>query len=636
MTDIKEVPGVGPQTLQHLNQAGIFTTKDLLLKFPKKYDSFQESSLLLAVDKTIVTTTGVVASLPKVIQHRGGLKSLQFKLLVDHETYSVIAYRREYLKDSLKENMEIQVRGRFEKKPRRITATQINLIPIKSDFKPIYGIENVYDSSVSKMVKNIISNHLATIEETLPITILKKRKIQDRYDMIYNLHFPKDEVKLARAYSRLKYEEALNFQLKVMRQKLNIEAVQKEPKNYDLSQVKTFISKIPYELTEDQKEAVNDIFRDFKKTYPVKRLIQGDVGSGKTVVVGIGILGAKTAGYQSAIMAPTEILAQQHYHLFKETFKDLNVVLLTGSTKKKEVIKTKIASGEIDLVIGTHALITDDTTFKNLGFIVIDEQHRFGVMAREQLELKGNADIVYLTATPIPRTLAIVLFGDMEISNIREKPVGRLPIVTQYFTKSQTESVFKHVQKEIDLGNQVYFVAPSIESELRGESVQSIESLAKKQFDVPIFTLHGRMSGEEKQSIMEQFNATKGSILISTSVIEVGLDIKNATMMVIFDGEYFGLSQLHQLRGRVGRSDKQSYCYVISDDGDIERLKLFERNLDGFALSEYDLENRGPGEFLGVKQSGIIDFQYADLGTDFDIFMSAKEDALWLLRTKQV
>ncbi len=257
-------------------------------------------------------------------------------------------------------------------------------------------------------------------------------------------------------------------------------------------------------------------------------------------------------------------------------------------------------------------------------------------MAREQLELKGNADIVYLTATPIPRTLAIVLFGDMEISNIREKPVGRLPIVTQYFTKSQTESVFKHVQKEIDLGNQVYFVAPSIESELRGESVQSIESLAKKQFDVPIFTLHGRMSGEEKQSIMEQFNATKGSILISTSVIEVGLDIKNATMMVIFDGEYFGLSQLHQLRGRVGRSDKQSYCYVISDDGDIERLKLFERNLDGFALSEYDLENRGPGEFLGVKQSGIIDFQYADLGTDFDIFMSAKEDALWLLRTKQV
>lgn len=636
MNDIKSVPGVGPQTLQHLNEAGIFTTKDMLLKYPKKYDSFKEGSLLLAVDKTTVTTTGIVATNPVVIQHRGSLKSLQFKLLVDHELYTVIAYRREFLKESLKENMTVQVRGRFEKKQKRITASQINLKPVRSDFKPVYGIENIYDSYISKIVRNIFSNHLASIEENLPKSILKKRNLQDRYDMIYNLHFPYNEDKLAKAYARLKYEEALKFQLKVMRQKLDIEAVNKPPKNYDLSLVKSFINTIPYELTQDQKDAVNDIFKDFKKPYPVKRLIQGDVGSGKTVVVGIGIYGTKTAGYQSAVMAPTEILAQQHYQLFKNTFNDLNICLLTGSTKNKEELKAKITSGEIDLVVGTHALITGDTVFKNLGFIVIDEQHRFGVLAREQLELKGNADIVYLTATPIPRTLAIVLFGDMEISNIKEKPVGRLPIITKYFTKSQMESVFKHVKKEVEFGNNIYFVAPSIESELRGESVQSLEVLTKNHFDTPLFTLHGRMSGDEKQQIMELFNNTPGSILISTSVIEVGLDIKDATMMVIFDGEYFGLSQLHQLRGRVGRSDKQSYCYVVSSDGDVERLKLFERNLDGFALSEFDLENRGPGEFLGVKQSGIIDFEYADLGTDFDIFMSAKEDALWLLKTNQI
>lgn len=630
MHKIQDVPYVGPKTLSILYNEGIFTPLDMLFRFPKKYDSFKEESLLFAVDKTHVTTRGIVSSLPKVVNHKHPLKSLQFQLLVDNETYKVIAYRREFLKDQIKENQEIQVRGQFFKKRKTINASQILLKPIESDLKAVYNIEGLYDSNVSKIVRNIYQNQMANIYETLPKAILNKRQLMDRYDMVYALHFPTIDT-LRRAQFRLKYEEALHFQVKLMHQRLDNERITKQPKKYQLDKVKRFIKSIPYELTTDQKDAVNDLFMDFKKPYPVKRLIQGDVGSGKTVVVGIAVYGAKTAGFQSALMAPTEILAQQHYQTFIKMFPDLSIELLTSSTKDKTSIKKKIKEGQIDLVIGTHALITDDTEFLNLGFTIIDEQHRFGVLARESLEAKGCSDVVYLTATPIPRTLAIVLFGDMELTNIQMMPEGRKPIITSYFTTSQKEAVFNHVQKELDLGHNAYFVAPSIESDVRGESVYSIYEEVKNMFP-HVFVLHGKMSGLEKQSVMEQFNQTKGAVLVSTTVVEVGLDIKHATMMVIFDGEYFGLAQLHQLRGRVGRSEQQSYCYVISDETNIERLEIFSKEDSGFTLSEYDLSNRGPGEFLGIRQSGIIDFKYADIKTDYDLFLMAKEDALSILK----
>ena len=630
MHKIQDVPYVGPKTLSILYKEGIFTPLDMLFRFPKKYESFKEDSLLFAVDKTQVTTRGIVSSVPKVVNHKYPLKSLQFHILVDHETYKVIAYRREFLKDQIKENQEIQVKGQFFKRRKTINASQVILKPIESDLKAVYGIEGLYDSNISKIVRNIYNYQMAQVFETLPQAVIQKRQLIDRYDMVYAMHFPTPET-LRKAQFRLKYEEALHFQMKLMQQRLDNEYIQKESKDYDLEQVKTFIQSIPYELTQDQKDAVNDIFKDFKKPYPVKRLIQGDVGSGKTVVVGISIYGAKTAGFQSAFMAPTEILAQQHFETFKTMFPNLSIELLTSSTKNKEAIKERVKQGEVDLLIGTHALITDDTQFRNLGFVIIDEQHRFGVLARESLEAKGVSDIVYLTATPIPRTLAIVLFGDMEISNIKQMPLGRKPIMTSYFTTSQKEAVFNHVKKEIEMGHNIYFVAPSIESETRGESVYSLYEEVKEIFD-HVFVLHGKMSGADKQAVMEAFNETKGAVLVSTTVIEVGIDIKHATMMVIFDGEYFGLAQLHQLRGRVGRSDKQSYCYVISDEVNIERLKIFEKEDSGFVLSEYDLSNRGPGEFLGIRQSGVIDFKYADIASDFDLFLMAKADALMILK----
>lgn len=631
MYKIQDVPYVGPKTLSILYNEGIFTPLDMLFRFPKKYESFKEESLLFAVDKTHVTTRGIVSSMPKVVHHRYPLKSLQFNLLVDHENYKIIAYRREFLVDQIKENQEIQVKGQFFKKRKTINASQIILKPIESELKPIYAIEGLYDSNISKIIRNIYSNQMANIYETLPKSLINKRQLVDRYDMVYALHFPTPET-LKKAQFRLKYEEALQFQMKVMQDKVENEKIKKTPKLYDLDKVKAFIAKIPYQLTSDQKEAVNDIFKDFKKDYPVKRLIQGDVGSGKTVVVGIAIYGAKTAGYQSAFMAPTEILAQQHYQTFKQMFPNLSIELLTSSTKDKQTIKDNIKAGLIDLVIGTHALITDDTVFANLGFVIIDEQHRFGVLARETLASKGISDICYLTATPIPRTLAIVLFGDMEISNIIEMPEGRKKVITNYFKNSQRDSVFNHVLKELELGHNAYFVAPSIESELRGESVYSIYEDIKDQFK-HVFVLHGRMSGAEKQAIMADFNQTRGAVLVSTTVVEVGLDIKHATMMVIFDGEYFGLAQLHQLRGRVGRSDQQSYCYVLSDETNIERLEIFAKEDSGFTLSEYDLSNRGPGEFLGVRQSGVIDFKHTDIAADFELFLMAKTDALTLLKT---
>ena len=495
---------------------------------------------------------------------------------MDNEVYKVVAYRREFLKDQIIENQEIQVKGQFFKKRKLINASTINLKPLKSELKPIYDIEGLYDSNISKIIVGIYKNKMANVFEILPKRLVEKRELMDRYDMVHALHFPTQET-LDKAYKRLKYEEALNFQIKIMTERLKQEKISKEPKKYDLDKVKKFITKIPYELTSDQKNAVNDIFKDFKKNYPVKRLIQGDVGSGKTVVVGISIYGAKTAGYQSAFMAPTEILAAQHYETFKRMFPDLNIELLTSSSKNKEAIKERIFSGEVDLLIGTHALITDDTVFKKLGFVIIDEQHRFGVIARETLEKKGILDIVYLTATPIPRTLAIVLFGDMEISNIKKMPKGRKKVITSYFSSSQKEAIYNHVKKEIDAGNNAFFVVPSIESD-RGENISTIYEEIKELFP-NVFLLHGQMNGNEKQEIMEAFNNTKGAVLISTTVVEVGLDIKHATIMVIFDGEYFGLSQLHQLRGRVGRSDKQSYCYVVSNKGDIERLRTFEKKM---------------------------------------------------------
>ncbi|MDY0210406.1 MAG: ATP-dependent DNA helicase RecG [Acholeplasma sp.] len=633
MTNIVDVKGVGKQLKIQFNLNGIFTTYDLLTRYPKKYESFEEDSLLLAVDKTNITVKGLVVSIPKVVNHRGTLKSLHFSLLVNHEIVKVVAYRRDYLKDQLLENMEVTVKGKIEKKKRLITAQQILLKPIESELKPIYGLEGIYDSVVLKTIKQILNESQVDIYETLPPHLIVKHHLPNRKDMIKNLHLPESLEDINRSYTRLKYEEALQFQYQLMSQKLLLENDSKPVKQYDLNLVKAFIKEIPFELTKDQKDAVNDIYRDFKKPYPTKRLIQGDVGSGKTIVVGIAVMGAKSSGFQSALMAPTEILAEQHYQFFKQTFKHMKVALLTGSTKDKKTLKSEIKRGELDFIIGTHALVEDDVVFKNLGFVIIDEQHRFGVETRETLKDKGNADVVYLTATPIPRTLAIVLFGDMEVSTIREKPLGRKEIITRYFSNSQEHAIFEHVKKELNQGHKAYFIAPSIDAIDRGETVLNLYERVSSVFkDNEVYLIHGKLSSAEKNQTLEAFAQSKGAILVSTTVVEVGLDVKEATIMVIFDGQYFGLSQLHQLRGRVGRSDIQSYCYVLSSESDIERLSLFSKTTDGFLLSEYDLKQRGPGEFLGVRQSGMLKFTYASIADDFDLFLKAKQDALMILK----
>lgn len=635
MTNIIQVKGVGKQLQLELNHNGIFTTYDLVTRYPKKYESFTEDSLLLAVDKSIITVKGTLVSIPKIVNHRGSLKSLHFELLVEHEIVKVVAFRREYLKDQLIENMELTVKGKFEKKKKLITASQILTKKMETEFKPVYGLEGIYDTVVSKIISNIFAYQQVDIYETLPPQLIEKHHLINRKDMIELIHKPKSEQDIKKCYTRLKYEEALAFQYDLMRQRLELENDSKAIKHYDLSQVKSFIKDIPFELTQDQKDAVNDIFRDFKKPHPTKRLIQGDVGSGKTIVVGIAVMGAKTSGFQSALMAPTELLAFQHYEFFKSTFKDMKVGLLTGSTKDKKQLKEDLKAGKIDFLIGTHALVEQDVVFHNLGFVIIDEQHRFGVETRETLKDKGNADVVYLTATPIPRTLAIVLFGDMEISVIKEKPQGRKEIITRYFSGTQEHAVFEHVKKELNLGHKAYFIAPSIDALERGETVLSLYERASAVFkEHDVYLLHGKLSSKDKNDTLDSFANSKGGILVSTTVVEVGLDIKDATMMVIFDGEYFGLSQLHQLRGRVGRSDLQSYCYVLSKDSDIERLSLFSKTTDGFMLSEYDLKQRGPGEFLGVRQSGILRFDYANITDDFDLFTKAKLDAYTILKTK--
>ncbi|MBU1094825.1 MAG: ATP-dependent DNA helicase RecG [Firmicutes bacterium] len=626
---LQEIKGVGPSILNILRNNHIWSTYDLILKYPKAYEDFTIISLNQANHKDTITVQATITS-ELQMQRYSKRERVSFHVKVFDQIIEVIVFGRGYLMKQLKVDDQIVIKGVYHLYRKQIVAASVMMLDKNVPIKPIYGIEGVYDRILSSIVQTIFNEDKVSIFETIPKQFLDMYHLLPRVEAYKKLHLPKTVDDIHQAERRFKYEEAFYLQLKLMTDQ---SAYQKRaPKPYDLNKVKAVISELPYTLTQDQKDAVNDIFRDFKKPYASYRLIQGDVGSGKTLVTLIAIYATITAGEQVSFMAPTELLANQHYQYFQTHLKSCRIALLSGKTKRKDLLKAAIKNHEYDLIIGTHALIEDDVEFNNLGLVIIDEQHKFGVNTRDELIAKAHAkDVIYLTATPIPRTLAMIAFGESHVSIIKEKPKDRISIETFYIQKDQIEDLYTSIDSAIERNEHVFLVVPAIDSTKVADNIDSVYEEIYARFSCPIFVLHGKLPNEEKERIMENFIYSPGSIMLATTMIEVGIDIPTATLIGIYSAEHFGLSQLHQLRGRVGRSTLKSACYLISEKEDVERLELLSKINDGFKLSEYDLIARGPGDFLGVEQSGYVKFNFLDLISDYPILIEAQKNVSSLI-----
>ena len=501
--------------------------------------------------------------------------------------------------------------------------------------------KGITNNAISKIIKDNFNN--IYIKDSLPNDIISKYNLLSKKDALYNIHFANDLKGVHYAKNRLIYEELFDFSFKMNYFKNQNIRKDKEPKIIDSDKINEFIKLLPFSLTTDQENAYKDIVQDMSSNKKMNRLLLGDVGSGKTVVAVGAIYANFIAGFEAALMAPTEVLATQHYFSIKKMLDKFNIAveLITGSMtkKEKEKIYKRVQNKEIDLLIGTHSLLNENIIFNNLGLVITDEQHRFGVHQRFTLEDKSKCpDILYLSATPIPRTYAMTIYGDLDISYIKTKPNGRKDIITKVKKNSEIKEVLGLMLEQIKLGHQIYVVSPLVEDDesLNLTSVNLLKeklTLAfKNLFRIEI--IHGKMKPSEKESIMNDFKNNQIKILIATTVIEVGIDVSNATMMVIFNAERFGLATLHQLRGRVGRSDLQSYCYLISDS-DNDRLKVMEESNDGFYISQKDFEMRGHGDLFGVKQHGDMSFKLANLKNDYNILLFANEDAKKFIDSKE-
>ena len=634
---LDEIKGIGPKTILSLNSLGIYTLDDLLNYFPYRYNVLKPVSLSTASDDDQVLINGYIENPIKVFFIKKNLNKLSFKLNTGTELINVTIFNRAFIKPNLSVGKQISVLGKYNRKNNTFVANDIKLVPIlRETIEPVYHLNaGLKRSSFIKIMDNALSkNYFVT--NNIPDYLMNKYKFVDKMVAIKDIHKPINLQSIKDSKLMLIYEELFTFMLKMNYLKLNQKNVDEfYERMIKEDKVNKFIETLPFTLTNDQVNAIEEIKNDFNNPKRMNRLILGDVGSGKTIVAFIALYMNYITGYQGVMMAPTEILAKQHYENMINLFKnfDLKMELLTSSTLKKtrsDIIK-RLASGDVDVLIGTHSVLNDEIIFKNLGLVVTDEQHRFGVNQRNMLQKKGRlSDVLYLSATPIPRTLALTLFGDMDITEIKSKPSNRKPIETKLFKNKDIKDVLFMMLDEIKKGHQIYVVAPLIEDENETgmETVKELKNKIDTAFNhkIPIDILHGKLKNKDKEEIMNNFKLNKTKILISTTVIEVGVDVKNATMMVIFNAERFGLATLHQLRGRIGRNDLESKCILISDY-DTPRLKILEESNDGFYISEKDFELRGSGDLFGVKQSGDMDFKIANMKTDFKILQQCALDS---------
>lgn len=634
---LDEIKGIGPKTILSLNSLGIYTLDDLLNYFPYRYNVLKPVSLSTASDDDQVLINGYIENPIKVFFIKKNLNKLSFKLNTGTELINVTIFNRAFIKPNLSVGKQISVLGKYNRKNNVFVANDIKLVPIlRETIEPVYHLNaGLKRSSFIKIMDNALSKNYFVINN-IPDYLMNKYKFVDKMVAIKDIHKPINLQSIKDSKLMLIYEELFTFMLKMNYLKLNQKNVDEfYERMIKEDKVNKFIETLPFTLTNDQVNAIEEIKNDFNNPKRMNRLILGDVGSGKTIVAFIALYMNYITGYQGVMMAPTEILAKQHYENMINLFKnfDLKMELLTSSTLKKtrsDIIK-RLASGDVDVLIGTHSVLNDEIIFKNLGLVVTDEQHRFGVNQRNMLQKKGKlSDVLYLSATPIPRTLALTLFGDMDITEIKSKPSNRKPIETKLFKNKDIKDVLFMMLDEIKKGHQIYVVAPLIEDENETgmETVKELKNKIDTAFNhkIPIDILHGKLKNKDKEEIMNNFKLNKTKILISTTVIEVGVDVKNATMMVIFNAERFGLATLHQLRGRIGRNDLESKCILISDY-DTPRLKILEESNDGFYISEKDFELRGSGDLFGVKQSGDMDFKIANMKTDFKILQQCALDS---------
>ena len=638
MLELENIEGVGPKTKELLNKIKIYSVSDLLYYYPYRYDIIKRSDLSNLDDGDKIIIDGVIEGQPTIIYINKSLKKIIFRISNKIAVLNVTLYNKTYLYQDLKFGKEVTIIGKYNKLKNTIIATDIRfgLLPPTAKIEPIYyTTSGLSVKQISKFITSILYDDYEVVD-LVPRYLNEKYNLLSKKIAIQNIHNPVDILVLKKARQKIKYEELFMYVLKLnyLKRKISNDTNAIE-RVIDREKIDKFINNLPFKLTLDQSKAVNDIINDLSIKKRMNRLLQGDVGSGKTIIAFISIYANYLSKYQSALMVPTEILAKQHYEEAKKIFADykMNIALLTSSTssKDKKEIYDGLESGKINLVIGTHSLIQDSVSYKKLGLVITDEQHRFGVHQRDTFKNKGiSPDILSMSATPIPRTYALTIYGDTDISSIKSKPIGRKEIITIFKKEKDITDVLLMIKKELDLNHQIYVVAPMIDvdEDDERESVNDLEEKLNKAFGkvCKIGIIHGKLDSKEKNKIMNNFENGKINILISTTVIEVGVNVPNASMIVIFDANMFGLSTLHQLRGRVGRSDIQSYCILVAKES-LERLRLLEKTNDGFEISEYDFQVRGEGDLFGTRQSGELGLKMASVKKDFKMLLKAKEDA---------
>ncbi len=634
--ELSDIKGVGPKMLGNLKTLNINNMEDLLSYYPYRYDIFEPINLdenyngeRVAIN-VIVETTATTAFIKR------NFNKLQFRCNHNNKTIYAVIFNRAFLKPHIVIGKTITLVGKYDIKKNTFICDDIKLTPLeKKEIIPIYHTKkDIKNSELRKIMENAIIDNAASYNY-VPSEFIEKYNMISKKQALRMIHLPHNFEEIKKASFYLKYEELFLFMFKIGYMKKDNENIKKEEKYFNDEDITKFINSLPFSLTDSQNEALDLILKDLKSNNKMNRLVLGDVGSGKTVISFISMYASFLSGYQSVLMAPTEVLARQHFESAINYFKDtkINIEILVGSMtkKEKETVKDKLIRGDIDILIGTHAIIEESVIFYRLGLVITDEQHRFGVKQREILKSKGEVpDALYMSATPIPRSYALTLYGDLDVSFITHKPGGRKEIITKLKKFSELKEVLSHILEEIKQGHQVYVVASLIDDNEELD-LKSVETLKEKfnlafQNKIPIEILHGKLKQKEKDEIMARFKNNETKILISTTVIEVGVDVKNATIMVIFDADRFGLATLHQLRGRVGRNSLESYCYLISDK-ESERLKVLEESNDGFYISEKDLELRGEGDLFGIRQSGVKTFKIANLKNDLKIMLQAKSDS---------
>ena len=647
---INTLKGIGPARQQQFAKINVFTIKDLFFHFPFRYEDIRARELDSILDQEQVTLKGTIVS-PPVVSFFGHKKSrLQFKLAVnDHDVIQVIFFNQPYLKKQFDVGHTVAIYGKWQSNQQSLLGMRVlNNQQSGENFAPIYNTtKGLSQKNILNTLELAFEEYGQVIPEILPKRLNEKYRLVNLKEALYWMHFPKNGQQAKQGKRKIIFQELFLYQWQLQQANQKHQGEPGVIVNYDVDPLKEVIDQLPYELTNAQKRVVNEICIDLRSPFPMRRLVQGDVGSGKTLVAFLAMIATIQAGYQTALMVPTEILAKQHAKEFNQLFESIGLraeLLISATpTKEKNNILDGLKTGRIRVVIGTHALIQPNVIFHRLGLVIIDEQHRFGVGQRQTLLDKGQGEevvnLLQMTATPIPRSLALTIYGQLAVSTIDELPAGRQPITTRVLKPNQIEVVYDQMRQELQKGHQVYYVLPLIEMSEELQEVENVQAVVERLdglfSNYTIGTMHGQMTKDEQEATMTDFSQNKVQILVATTMVEVGVNVPNATMMIIQSAERFGLAQLHQLRGRVGRSSLESYCYLIADpttEQGRERMAIMEQFQDGFKISQEDMKIRGIGEVLGRSQSGLPQFKFANIFEDQHILQIAYQDVLYIMK----